>query len=45
MFDNRRCILIADDEPRILRALRDLLTANGFHVLTAGDGEEALEVF
>lgn len=45
MYQSKRCILLADDEARILRALRDLLTANGFSVLTAQDGREALDVF
>ena len=44
MYEQRQCILIADDEERILRALKDLLGAKGFHVLTAGDGRIALEL-
>lgn len=44
MYEQRQCILIADDEERILRALKDLLGAKGFHVLTAGDGRMALEL-
>ena len=35
-------ILIADDDPQILRALRITLTASGYDVITAGDGLEAL---
>ena len=42
MYEQKRCILIADDEARICRALGDLLAAQGFHVLTAGDGRAAL---
>ena len=38
MYEQKQCILIADDEERICRALKDLLTAKGLHVLTAGDG-------
>ena len=45
MRESKPCILIADDEERILRALKDLLTARGFHVLTAGDGRAALELW
>ena len=45
MYEQKQCILIADDEERICRALKDLLTAKGFHVLTAGDGRAALEVW
>ena len=35
-------ILIADDDPQILRALRITLSASGYDVITAGDGREAL---
>ena len=42
MYEQKRCVLVADDEARIVRALRDLLTARGFHVLTAGSGRAAL---
>src|SRR5215831_10280761 len=36
-------ILIADDEPQILRVMRTGLPPRGFHVRTASSGEEALE--
>ncbi|WP_448062623.1 response regulator [Cellulomonas hominis] len=36
-------ILIADDDPQILRALRITLRARGYTVFTAGDGTQALE--
>src|SRR5512137_2883424 len=36
-------ILIVDDEPQILRALRAGLTAHGYEVVSAADGEEALD--
>lgn len=36
-------ILIADDDPQILRALRITLTARGYEVLTATNGREALD--
>lgn len=45
MRDNKRLILIVDDEERIVRVLRDYLSALGYGVLCAYDGEEALEVF
>ena len=45
MYELKRCVLVADDEVRILRALRDLLSANGFYVLTAENGCQALERF
>lgn len=35
-------ILIADDDPQILRALRITLSARGYQVLTAFDGAEAI---
>ena len=35
-------ILLADDDPQILRALRITLTARGYDVVTAVDGKEAL---
>ena len=35
-------ILLADDDPQILRALRITLTARGYDVVTASDGKEAL---
>jgi two-component system KDP operon response regulator KdpE len=37
-------ILIADDDPQILRALRITLSARGYDVLTAIDGREALRL-
>ncbi len=36
-------ILIADDDPQLLRALRVTLTARGYDVTTAGDGRAALD--
>lgn len=36
-------ILIADDDPQILRALRITLTARGYEVVTAPDGKAALD--
>ncbi|WP_375384829.1 response regulator transcription factor [uncultured Microbacterium sp.] len=35
-------ILIADDDPQILRALRITLTAKGYEILTAVDGAQAI---
>ena len=37
-------ILIADDDPQILRALRITLSARGYEVVTASDGKEALRL-
>lgn len=35
-------VLVADDEPRSRRLLKDLLTAKGHRITEAGDGEETL---
>jgi two-component system, OmpR family, KDP operon response regulator KdpE len=35
-------VLVVDDEPQIVRALRINLSARGYHVLTAADGRAAL---
>ncbi|MDQ1545923.1 MAG: two-component system, OmpR family, operon response regulator KdpE [Actinomycetota bacterium] len=37
-------ILIADDDPQILRALRVTLRARGYEIFTADDGAQALEM-
>jgi DNA-binding response OmpR family regulator len=37
-----RTVLVVDDEPEILRIVRDYLERAGFAVLTAGDGEAAV---
>ena len=37
-----RTVLVVDDEPEIVRILRDYLERAGFAVLTAGDGEAAV---
>jgi two-component system KDP operon response regulator KdpE len=37
-------VLVVDDEPQILRSLRTTLSANGYEVLEASTGEEALAV-
>ncbi len=36
-------ILVVDDEPRLLRLVRAVLTAVGYEILSATNGEEALE--
>lgn len=45
MKDDKRCLLIIDDEKRIRRAVKDFLAASGFYILEAADGEEGYEVF
>jgi two-component system, OmpR family, KDP operon response regulator KdpE len=37
-------VLVVDDDPQILRAVRTTLHAHGFDVLSAGNGETALDV-
>ena len=37
-------ILVVDDEPRAVTLLRNLLQPEGYNVLTAHSGAEALEV-
>jgi len=37
-------ILVVDDDPQILRALRINLTAHDYHVVTAADGASALRL-
>ena len=41
---NSQTILVADDEPQIRRVMRTVLAAQGYTVLEAHDGEEALEL-
>ena len=38
-------ILIADDESRLRKLVRDYLTRENYDVIEAADGEEALELF
>ena len=38
-------ILLVDDEPLILKGLKYTLEQEGYEILTAADGEEALQVF
>ena len=45
MFEKKHCILIADDEQKMVRALTDLFTAKGYRVICAYDGEEALDKY
>ena len=39
---NRRTLLLVDDEPNILSALRRLLRGDGYHILSAGSSAEGL---
>ncbi len=38
-------ILVADDEPRLLRLMERLLARAGYDVMTARDGDEAAQVY
>jgi two-component system cell cycle sensor histidine kinase/response regulator CckA len=38
-------ILLVDDEPQVVALVREMLTREGYKVLGAGDGEEALRIF
>ena len=39
----RARVLVVDDQPRLVRLVREVLTAVGYRVLSASDGEAALE--
>ena len=38
-------ILVVDDESRMRKLVKDFLEREGFEVLEAGDGMEAMEIF
>jgi DNA-binding response OmpR family regulator len=42
MAPGKKTILVVDDEPHIVLGLRDALEFEGFHVITAGKGREAI---
>ncbi len=42
---SKRTILVVDDEPKLLGVVRDYLERDGYRVVTAADGQEALEHF
>jgi two-component system KDP operon response regulator KdpE len=42
-MDNRPLVLVADDEPQITKLVAMTLNEEGFRVVTARDGEEALD--
>jgi len=43
--DDRRRILVVEDEPELLELYQGVLEAEGYRVMTAADGEEGLAVF
>ena len=42
---NNKKILVVDDESRMRKLVKDFLVKDGYTVLEAGDGQEALDVF
>jgi DNA-binding response OmpR family regulator len=42
---SKRTILVVEDEPKLLGVVRDYLERDGYRVLTAADGREALDRF
>jgi two-component system KDP operon response regulator KdpE len=40
---NNQCILIVDDDPRIIRLVREVLSAVGYRVLVRNEGQQAIE--
>src|SRR5438128_227093 len=45
LMDDKKKILVVDDEAQIIRVLRHILNAHGYAVQAAEDGEAALEAF
>lgn len=45
MYNNKRCVLIVDDEQKMVKALSDLLISKGYTVLKAFDGIDALTLY
>ena len=44
MIKAQKSILVVEDESDILMSLRDFLESEGYHVLTAENGREALKI-
>jgi DNA-binding response OmpR family regulator len=36
-------VLIVDDEPKLVRLVKEILLATGYEVITAGTGQQAIE--
>lgn len=43
MKDDRATVLVVDDEPKLVRLVREVLTATGFRVIVASTGKRAIE--
>ena len=41
----KETVMVVDDEPYVLDAVTAMLTGMGYRILTAGSGEEAVEIF
>jgi len=41
---NKQLALVVDDEPKLVRLVKEILVATGFAVLTTGNGERAVEL-
>jgi two-component system, cell cycle sensor histidine kinase and response regulator CckA len=42
--ESHESILLVDDEPQVVTLVREMLLREGYQVLGAGDGEEALQI-
>ena len=40
-----KTLMVVEDEEKLLRTLSDFLTIQGYEILQASDGQEALEIF
>lgn len=45
MIDHKKCILLVDDEIKIVQGLRDFFQAKNYHVLLASHGQEATVLY
>ncbi len=45
MYNNKFCVLIADDEIRLTRGLTDFFRAKNFNVFSAHNGQDALDIY
>ena len=43
MADDKQKVLVVDDEPKLVRLVKEVLTATGFDVFSVSDGESAIE--
>ena len=43
-MNDQSCVLIVDDEPKLIRLVKEILLATGYEVITAGTGQQAIEM-